>query len=268
MQQIGTTPVRFLLFPGEPHGLRKIAHQKRKMEEELAWIDEHLFDDYETPNEAFDDESLLAVELKKAGVATDGTRYGKSHEDTLIPETIEYKSIHVGRFEVTRAQFKAFDAGYDVASETDNFPVTGITFDQAKTYCEWLGKQTGRKFRLLTVEEMKKLIKSAKSNAGKENNLERWVGFTPTPDELPALEPRIAELEKTRLLLEAVGTFPPVGKAGVYDLSGNAAEWTVGGDGKGEVLGLSAVTSRDTRITYSPPAARYVGFRVCEEKSE
>jgi dipeptidyl aminopeptidase/acylaminoacyl peptidase len=267
-QQIGNAPVRFLLFPGEPHGLRKIAHQKRKMEEELAWLDEHLFDDYDKPNEAFDDKSLLAVELKKTDVARDGELFGSSHEDALVPEIVECKGVHVGRFEVTRAQFKAFDSSYDVAPGTGNFPMSGITFDQAKAYCEWLSKQTGRIYRLPTVEEMNELTKSAKSNAEKENNLERWAGFTPTPDELPALEPKIAELEKSRLLLEEVGSFPPVGDPGVYDLGGNAAEWAIRGDGTGEVLGLSAVTSRDSRVTYSPPAAKYVGFRVCEEKSK
>lgn len=35
MQQIGKASVRFLLFLGESHGLRKLTHKRRKMEEEL-----------------------------------------------------------------------------------------------------------------------------------------------------------------------------------------------------------------------------------------
>ena len=37
-------------------------------------------------------------------------------------------------------------------------------------------------------------------------------------------------------------------------------------DGKGKVLGLSAVSPRDKRCEYSPPPPGYVGFRVIEEK--
>ncbi len=43
LQQIGKAPVRFLTFPGEPHSLRTIAHQRRKVEEDLAWFDRYLF---------------------------------------------------------------------------------------------------------------------------------------------------------------------------------------------------------------------------------
>ena len=43
LQQSNRAPVRFLWFPGQPHGLQKITHQKRKMEEELAWFDKYFF---------------------------------------------------------------------------------------------------------------------------------------------------------------------------------------------------------------------------------
>jgi len=32
----------FRLYPGEPHGLRKLAHQKDKVVSELAWFDKHI----------------------------------------------------------------------------------------------------------------------------------------------------------------------------------------------------------------------------------
>jgi hypothetical protein len=43
MQQLGKAEVRFLLFPGEGHGLEQLTHQRRKLREELAWFDRHLF---------------------------------------------------------------------------------------------------------------------------------------------------------------------------------------------------------------------------------
>ncbi|RMI02402.1 MAG: S9 family peptidase, partial [Calditrichaeota bacterium] len=43
LQQLGKAPVRFILFPGQPHGLQRLSHQRRKMEEEIAWFDRYLF---------------------------------------------------------------------------------------------------------------------------------------------------------------------------------------------------------------------------------
>ena len=40
LQQLEKAPARLVLFPGEPHGLRKIAHQRRKVEEDMAWFNE------------------------------------------------------------------------------------------------------------------------------------------------------------------------------------------------------------------------------------
>jgi hypothetical protein len=36
---VSGSDVKFLLFPGEPHGLRTYAHQRRKIDEEMAWFD-------------------------------------------------------------------------------------------------------------------------------------------------------------------------------------------------------------------------------------
>jgi dipeptidyl aminopeptidase/acylaminoacyl peptidase len=42
MQHSGAAPVRFILFPGSGHGPTRLSHRKRKMTEELAWIDRYL----------------------------------------------------------------------------------------------------------------------------------------------------------------------------------------------------------------------------------
>ena len=68
MQQVGKAPVRFLWFPGQPHGLLKVTHQLRKMNEEIAWFDRFLFNTFKPENEAFAEESPLArvLEIDKA----------------------------------------------------------------------------------------------------------------------------------------------------------------------------------------------------------
>ena len=76
MQQAGAAPVRFILFPGAGHGPVKLSHRKRKMTEELAWIDRYLLGEEKEINEAFDETSPLAYELKKAGAARAGRLLG------------------------------------------------------------------------------------------------------------------------------------------------------------------------------------------------
>ena len=56
--------------------------------------------------------------------------------------------MHVGRFEVTRAQFAAFDPRHVVEPGRENYPANGVTFEQAQAYAAWLNKNTGRTYRL------------------------------------------------------------------------------------------------------------------------
>ena len=45
LQQSTETPVRFLLFPGEGHDITQLTHQRRKIQEEIAWFEKYLFRD-------------------------------------------------------------------------------------------------------------------------------------------------------------------------------------------------------------------------------
>ncbi|MEJ2477294.1 MAG: FtsW/RodA/SpoVE family cell cycle protein, partial [Desulfobacterales bacterium] len=62
-----------------------------------------------------------------------------------------------------------------------------------------------------------------------------WAGYTTTTDDRSLLAGKIAELERSRLLIETVGSFAPVDS--VYDLSGNVAEWFVTDEGTGGIWG-------------------------------
>jgi dipeptidyl aminopeptidase/acylaminoacyl peptidase len=265
MQQIGEAPVRFVLFPGAAHGLSKPSHQRRKMEEEIAWLDVHLFERRGDKNESLDESSPLAFALRKAAAARSGHLLGEKKNGVLVPETVTFKGITVGRFEVTRAQYGEFDPGYSYEPGTGNYPANGVSFEDARSYCAWLGEKTGRGFRLPTDAELRKLLGAAKSNMPYENNLERWAGYCVTPDETEMLERKIAELERTRLLLEEVGSFKPFGANGIYDLGGNVAEWTIDANGVGKPLGYSARSTRDARVSYTAPPESYIGMRVCED---
>jgi dipeptidyl aminopeptidase/acylaminoacyl peptidase len=266
MQQSGAAPVKFILFPGAGHGPVMLSHRKRKMNEELAWIDFYLLGKAKEINEAFEEDSPLAYELKKAGAARSGRLLGEMIDGILVPETAEIAGMHAGRFEVTRAQYAAFDESYVIPEGTENWPASGIAFEKASKYCKWLSEKTGRQYRLPSEDEMEKCISIAEGNASRENNLDWWAGYTLTPDEVPGVMVKVGKLEERSLLLKECGSFPPAGESGIWDLAGNVAEWTVTEDNSGKVLGLSALNPRDKRCKYTPPPLRYTGFRVVEDK--
>lgn len=254
LQQIGKTEVRLVLFPGEPHGLGAIPHQRRKVEEELAWLDRHLFGTWVAPNPALKPGSLLQALVQRSRAARDGAAFGRRVQDTLVPETVVHRGIEVSRFEVTRAQFAAFDPTVVVPPDEDNLPAV-TSFAQAREYAAWLAARTGRPFRLPTEEEASRL---ACGSGG--NTLDRWAGYEVNPDDAARLATPLAELGLEALLLP-VGSLPGCGDDAVFDLDGNVAEWVVAADGSALARGPSA----DRPAAAAPPTApppQLVGLRL------
>ncbi|HHM23868.1 MAG TPA: formylglycine-generating enzyme family protein, partial [Bacteroidetes bacterium] len=206
-----------------------------------------------------------ALALERAKAKQKDGLFGSEISGVLAPEVVFCDSLWVGRFEVTRAQYAAFDPEYQFQAGTGNYPASGISYEKAKAYCRWLSEKTGQTYRLPTEKELKKLLARAKGNADHENNLDYWAGYDVNPDDARMLAPKIHELEQKGSLLWPVGSFRPVGKNRVYDLGGNVAEWCTAGD-SGKVLGGSAVTPKDPAAKYQAPPLRYVGFRVILEK--
>jgi formylglycine-generating enzyme required for sulfatase activity len=218
-------------------------HQQRKLEEELAWFDKYLFKTLDDRNEA----------LKAGSPLEAATRLAKAGE---TPETVERGKFAVGRFEVTRAQFKAFDASYAFPAGTERYPASGVTYEQAAAYCAWLSKKSGQKYRLGTEEELGSLLKASKS----ENTLDLWAGYSVNPDDAKRLASLIDGMPADALL-KPVGSYPGEGDDALFDLGGNVAEWVVGKDGKPKTLGGSADQPIDSKGKITPRPG-FVGFRV------
>ena len=260
LQQLGQPDVRFIVFPGEPHGLRKISHRRRKVEEELAWFDKYFFKPASDKNEALKDDSPLATALKRKEAQKVGSKYGLLVKGTLVPEVVKYEGRELGRFEVTRAQYAAFDASYKVEPGMENHPANGFTFANAQAYCAWLSKTTGDQYRLGKVEELEAIYKAAKEG---ENTLDYWAGYSVNPEDAVRLDTKIKELGSAAPLLKGVGSFKGRGEADlVFDLGGNVAEWVVDKNGQGKTLGGSADRPADQKARESAPGPAYIGFRV------
>jgi dipeptidyl aminopeptidase/acylaminoacyl peptidase len=262
LQHLGKSEVRFLMFPGEKHSFKKLAHRRRKLEEEAAWFDRHLFKGAREDNEALKSDSPLARALKLKGARRDGGRYGILVQGQLVPETVAFAGLQLGRFEVTRAQYREFDPKYPVEAGKENYPANAVTFEQAQAYCVWLSKATGAKYRLPTEAEAEDLYE--KSEPG-ENTLDLWAGYAVNPDDAERLREKVRELPGAAPLLREVGASRGEGDDEmVFDLGGNVAEWVTTKDGKGRLAGGSADTPADVkRKTQAAP--EYRGFRVVKE---
>lgn len=258
LQQLGHAPTRLVLFPGEPHGLGKYAHQRQKVEEELRWLDQHLWGRADTVNLALREGSPLAHSLRLLAAARTGDRLGVLEGGVLVPETVARDSFHVGRFEVTRAQWQAFDAGYPIPAGTGDYPVSDIGFEQAQAYVRWLAERTGKGYRLPTRREWESL------GGGSGNTLDHWAGYAPNPEDAARLQALLGRLGGGAPLLRTAGSFgaDAAGDPPVFDLGGNVAEWAIETDGTGAAVGPSADRARDPSARERGAAPAYRGLRV------
>ena len=260
LQQIGQADTRFVPFPGEPHGLKKLSHRRRKVEEELAWFDKYLFQSAPAANDALKLDSPLAQALKRRSIKRVGTNYGVLVKSALVPETVSHHGLQLGRFEVTRAQYAAFDKNYRIEPGSENFPASGISFADAQAYCAWLSRLTGENYRLGKVEELAAIYRDAKDN---ENTLDYWAGYSVNPDDAARLQSKLKELSGAAPLLKPVGSFAGRGEEElVFDLGGNVAEWAVDKEAFGKALGGSADQPADPKSPASNASPAYTGFRV------
>ena len=289
LQYYGKVPVKLVLFPGEPHGPRKLTHQMRKVEEEVAWFDKYFFKTAKPENEAFKKDSPLAEAIKLGHAKMyPGGGFGESFSVKLgaanatnlgihVPETVKRHDLEIGRFEITEAQFAQYRTltCMTTAGKTDNrkclefqelvremqdFPEANVKLEDAKAYVTWLSKVTNTTWRLPYDDEVKDLY----ANRDGENTLDYWAGYAINPEDAAQLREKAKELSNAARLLKEVGSFRGQGKEDeepIYDLGGNVAEWVLTRDGKGKVIGGSADCPADPKSNCTP-APEYVGFRV------
>lgn len=150
--------------------------------------------------------------------------------------TVTIKRIAVSRFEVTRAQYTAFsaetgrpmpstcntaqgqvghwrDPGYQQNGDTD--PVVCVSWDDAQDYVRWLGRKTTESYRLLSEAEWEYVARARTDGA-------YFWGNVPSHED--ANYSGVGGRDQWSFTAP-VGSFP-ANPLGLYDTSGNVAEWT------------------------------------------
>jgi dipeptidyl aminopeptidase/acylaminoacyl peptidase len=289
LQYYDKVPVKFVVFPGEPHGPRKLTHQIRKVEEEVAWFDKYLFKTAPAANEAVKKGSPLEDSLRHKSAKTAGMFYGEQlsskvgttekivDDAVIVPEVVDRNGLEIGRFELTAKQYgscrertvkypkpmRRADSSIHVPAKEDlnqNQPIHGIILEDAQAYITCLSKATGQTWRIPYEDEVKSLYEHRDG----ENTLDYWAGYAPNPEDAARLREAAKKLNGTAPLLKEVGSFHGQGKddeEAVYDLGGNVAEWVLTRGGQGKVIGGSADCPADAKANCTP-APEYVGFRV------
>ena len=209
-------------------------------------------------------------------------------------KTLELPEFYIGRYEVTVAQFRAYDAAVDAlyggaglgARAEPDFPMTDVSWDEALAYTQWLDQTLRRdgpdtlKARLddglcVTLPSEAEWEKAARGDDGR---IWPWGNTQDAPDGQPRGNFNTATTRR-------VGSFDcPECLYGLADMAGNVWEWTrspwveqyPSTDGRGTLTsdldrvlrgGSFLATKRDVRAAYRNsfnPDFRFssIGFRV------
>lgn len=153
-------------------------------------------------------------------------------------ERVLVNNFSIAETEVTNAQYAEFikatnyrsPAGWNkdkFPKDTENFPVTNVSYKDAEAFCQWLQKKSGLSVRLPTEAEWELAAR------GNENNRYPWGNDW---------NPKNAASKESGGKISSVKSFSlNRSPFGAYDMVGNVWEWTQEKVGKNDVVSDEAV---------------------------
>lgn len=216
---------------------------------------------------------------------------GQTLDLALVPGKHPF---YLGKYEIINAQYRLFDpehdSGYISRSNKDQTsrgipvngpcqPVVRVSWREANAFCEWLSKKTGRPFTLPTGEQWEWACRGGAATpmwyGEPTNDFSRYANLadaellTLLVHDSPKWLPVIASVNDHAPVTADVGKYQP-NPFGLYDMHGNAAEWTSSTDRQGNVIcrggsfydrpTRAAATAFRDYLPYQPVFD--VGFRV------
>ena len=159
-------------------------------------------------------------------------------------------SLMVGKYEVTKKQFIQFaeetnyqiqdagcyilenhlwikDGSYSYLSpsflQTENHPVTCVSYEDARHYIRWLSQKTGSRYRLPTLNEWNQIAYAKGKHTYPTGNCiqSNQANFDGQDGDRACID----EQKKFHQKTQPVGRYP-ANAWGIHDLAGNVSEWT------------------------------------------
>jgi formylglycine-generating enzyme required for sulfatase activity len=153
----------------------------------------------------------------KGGSFQMGSNDGDSDERPI--HKVKVTDFQIGKYEVTVSQYRAFcQATKKVMPKVpswawkDDHPIVNVTWKDALAYCEWLSKETKKKYRLPTEAEWEYAAKGGEKSqnftysGSNDLNEIAWFG------------------DNSENKTHPIGKKKP-NELGIYDMSGNVFEW-------------------------------------------
>jgi len=139
--------------------------------------------------------------------------------------------FYIGATEVTLGQYRQFKPEFSKGKGADDDAVSGVSWDDAVAFCEWLTKKEGKPYRLPTEAEWEYACRAGTTtlfNLGNAlpDGFHKWITDIGFRDRFYAdgKMPPVFRANSDKAGALRVGQ-TPANAWGLYDMHGNVAEW-------------------------------------------
>lgn len=162
----------------------------------------------------------IEMVLIPTGMFMMGSPDGVGSDSEHPQHRVRMKSFHMGRYEVTQAQYRAVMGTNPSESKGDDLPVENVSWNDAKEFCRKLSQMTGKEYRLPSEAQWEYACRGGTTTAfafgdSLSSGQANFNGNYPYGGAAKGVD-----RDKTT----PVGSFQPNGW-GMYDMHGNVWEW-------------------------------------------